>query len=232
MTPAMKEAGWKYGHRSQVILDGTFGVCNKKILLFIMMGVDELNRRVPLALFLFSAPSDNKRKSAGYNTEVLERLLQKWKEAMGTRNGEAFLPKVAITDTDMVERGALLKVFPDIWLLICKFHIRQSWKNHCNTHTRGNTGVHTQVKARLRAVENVLIESHDHVAAKKIVEDEREILQRQRETELNLTAKERAALEGAEEHLRYLNEYWLWEGLWQNWSLYGWQQGWDATLTP
>ena len=35
MTPAMKEAAWKYAHCSQVILDGTFGMCNKKTLLML-----------------------------------------------------------------------------------------------------------------------------------------------------------------------------------------------------
>jgi hypothetical protein len=37
----MKDAAWQYAPKSQVVLDGTFGICDKKILLFILMGVDD-----------------------------------------------------------------------------------------------------------------------------------------------------------------------------------------------
>ena len=39
------------------------------------------------------------------------------------------MPFVAITDTDTKERGALQAVWPGIWLLLCKFHVRQCWTN-------------------------------------------------------------------------------------------------------
>jgi hypothetical protein len=55
----MDDAAWVYGHNSQVILDGTFGVCSTRLLLFIVMGVDEHGRGVPLAMLLFSAPTGN-----------------------------------------------------------------------------------------------------------------------------------------------------------------------------
>lgn len=53
-TSEMQRAAWKYCHGSQLILDGTFGVCDRKMLLFIAMGVDEGGRGVPVAFFLFS----------------------------------------------------------------------------------------------------------------------------------------------------------------------------------
>ena len=81
--PDMREAAWKYGHKSQIILDGTFGVCDKKILLFIVMGVDEWGKGIPLAFLLFSAPSGNRHTAAGYNTEVIARLLGEWKKSLG-----------------------------------------------------------------------------------------------------------------------------------------------------
>jgi hypothetical protein len=49
---------------------------------------------------------------------------------MGVHDDVAFEPLVTLTDTDLKERGALILVFPRIWLLICKFHIHQSWQNH------------------------------------------------------------------------------------------------------
>ncbi|KAI0090066.1 hypothetical protein BDY19DRAFT_1035947 [Irpex rosettiformis] len=107
-TPEMKEAAWKYAHQSQIIVDGTFGISSKKVLLFIVMGVDETNRGVPLAFLLFSVPSTNWKTAAGYDTAVLLRLLDAWKNAMGMRNGESFDVWVVITDTDLTERAALL----------------------------------------------------------------------------------------------------------------------------
>ncbi|TFK18133.1 hypothetical protein FA15DRAFT_731220 [Coprinopsis marcescibilis] len=38
--PAMTEASWEYGHRSQIVLDGTFGVCSSRLLLFIALALD------------------------------------------------------------------------------------------------------------------------------------------------------------------------------------------------
>ncbi|KAI0310439.1 hypothetical protein OF83DRAFT_1155122 [Amylostereum chailletii] len=40
-----------------------------------------------------------------------------------------FAPKMAITDTDHKERGALLIVWPSIMLLLCKFPVRQCWRS-------------------------------------------------------------------------------------------------------
>ena len=58
-TEEMKDESWWYGHQSQVILDGTFGICDKNMLLFILMGVDEKKKGVPLIFPLFSAPRGN-----------------------------------------------------------------------------------------------------------------------------------------------------------------------------
>jgi len=59
-TPEMREAAWKYGHQSQIILDGTFGV-----------------------FLLFSAPSGNRHTAAGYNTEIIARLIDEWTKSLG-----------------------------------------------------------------------------------------------------------------------------------------------------
>lgn len=88
MEEVVKEAAWKYAHLSQILLDGTFGICNAKIFLFIIMAVDEQNRGVPLAFLMFSTLSENQRTAAGCNTDVLAHLLGKWKESLGSRNGE------------------------------------------------------------------------------------------------------------------------------------------------
>ncbi|KAJ3523870.1 hypothetical protein NM688_g8655 [Phlebia brevispora] len=220
-TPEMKEAAWQYAHHSQIILDGTFGICNKKMLLFIVMGVDEANRGVPLAFFLFSAPHDNQHTSAGYNTEVLERMLTEWKKAMGKRGDEEFDVWVAITDTDLMERGALLRVFPRIWLLICQFHIRQSWKNHRASALKGISRTHAQLRARLKALEDALVATEAIDDARSLLTREREALIAQRAQEPDLDESEHTAMKGALEHIDYLENYWTRDFLWQSWSRFG-----------
>lgn len=128
-TKDMDNAVWKHAHNSQVILDGTFGVCSSHLLLFIAMGIDKEGKGVPLALFLFSAPTGNKATHAGYNRQILGELLRKWKAHLSKGHDVIFCPLVVITDTDTKERGALLDVWPEIWLLLCCFHIRQCWTN-------------------------------------------------------------------------------------------------------
>jgi hypothetical protein len=39
---------------------------------------------------------------------------------------------VVITDTDLKERKALELVWPNALMLLCMFHVRQSWKNKLN----------------------------------------------------------------------------------------------------
>ena len=76
-TSEMKDVAWKFGHNSQIMLDGTFGVCTRKLLLFITVGIDDKGRGVPLAFMLFSAPSGNKQTSSGYDSGILACLLCK-----------------------------------------------------------------------------------------------------------------------------------------------------------
>jgi hypothetical protein len=77
-TDDMNEAAWKYGHEKQIILDGTFGICNSRMLLFIVMAIDENRKGIPIAFLMFSAPTGNKQSSAGYDTGILTKLLRKW----------------------------------------------------------------------------------------------------------------------------------------------------------
>ncbi|RDX39548.1 hypothetical protein OH76DRAFT_1302925, partial [Lentinus brumalis] len=221
-TREMHDAAWKYCHSSQLILDGTFGVCDRKMLLFIAMGVDEQGHGVPVAFFLFSAPSGNKKTDAGYNTEILQKLLLRWKTALDSADSRfkpgpevSFTPKVAITDTDLKERNALVRIFPEIWLLICKFHLRQSWRNHRARVLKGTSSLHSEIRSRLHKLEDHLIESLDHAEGMAAIERERAVMTSEVEPQ------DAALAAGALEHLTYLTGYWMSESLWQSWSAYG-----------
>jgi hypothetical protein len=141
-TSEMDNAAWKYGHHSQIILDRTFGVCSTRLLLFITMAVDEHGKGVPIVLFLFSAPTGNRATQAGYNTAILWKLLTQWKTHLKVSHGsdDKFTPYVAIMDTDTKERSALLDVWINICLLICKFHLQQCWTNHQKKLLGGKPG--------------------------------------------------------------------------------------------
>ena len=131
-TKDMNAAAWKYAHCSQLVLDGTFSICTSRLLLFIALAQDENRKGVPLAFFLFSAPTGNKATHAGYNTKILNELLSHWHNHLNRLDPSKgpFTPYIAITDTDTKERGALIQVWPGIILLLCKFHLRQCWTNH------------------------------------------------------------------------------------------------------
>jgi hypothetical protein len=131
-TPNMEQAAWAYVHKSQLILDGTFGVSSSRLLLWIAMGLDAQGKGIPVAMFLFSAPAGSLATHSGYNIGILSHLLKTWKDWLSSRGSAAnriFEPAVAITDTDVKERGALTLTWPSIRLLLCKFHLRQCWTN-------------------------------------------------------------------------------------------------------
>jgi hypothetical protein len=210
-TKEMREASWLYGHKSQIILDGTFGLCDKRLLLFIVMGLDEERRGVPLAFLLFSAPTGNRQTSAGYNTDIITQLLRKWRESLGKRDGEVFIPLVAITDTDLIERAALLRVFPHIWLLICKFHLRQSWRNHRNRELKGKSQPFLDTKSHLRRLEESLVKTTTIDEARAAIQREREWLEGLAESDPRLAEKGMV-------HIDYLLNYWTTDALWKSWS--------------
>lgn len=214
-TEEMKKAAWDYGHESQIILDGTFGICDRKLLLFIIMGIDDKNVGVPLAFLLFSAPSENQQTSSGYNSEILRKLLERWVHSLGTKGGVTFLPAVCITDTDHKERNALSLVLPYIVLLICRFHIRQSWRNSRTKRIRGDSALHRELLDGARHLEAALLLTESFSIAKQLVLSEKAKLQL-------LPMEHSSTVKQAEDHLDYLSSYWLAsEALWESWSARG-----------
>ncbi|KAJ7163718.1 hypothetical protein C8R46DRAFT_998727 [Mycena filopes] len=219
-TDDMNRAAWRYGHDSQIILDGTFGVCDSRLLLFIVMAVDENRKGVPVAFLLFSAPGGNKQTSSGYDTKILTKLLGKWSESLNKCGhlygfpGVIFRPLSAITDTDLKERGALIIIFPDIWLLICRFHLRQSWRNHRNKHLKGKSPVMLDLKHRMGSLETALVATQTIAAARELLEAERQVM-------VKLAVTHKRAARKATKHINYLDTYWTTENLWKSWSDYG-----------
>ena len=84
------------------MMDGTFGVSDETILLFIVMVLDELWRGVPVAYFLFSAAPGAKLFSSSYDHSILLEFLQDWRNAvtnthlLDSGSAEPFSPKVSL----------------------------------------------------------------------------------------------------------------------------------------
>ncbi|KAL0956114.1 hypothetical protein HGRIS_002282 [Hohenbuehelia grisea] len=190
-TAEMDEAAWKYGHQSQIILDGTFGICSVRMLLFITLAVDEDGKGVPLAFLLFSAPTGNRATHAGYNTEILQELLSKWQQRLSNTR-RRFTPAVAITDTDTKERKKLLPSTTGV----------QFWREH--------------VVSRLKTLEIQLIKSINHKSAELMIETEQCYLQ-----QLETSAESQRAAQAGLRFLEHLKENWMPISLWQSWSQCG-----------
>ena len=224
-TSDQRQAAWKHGHQRWIHLDGTFGASKHKVLLFILLVVDDNNKGIPVSYFLFTPPSSNKHTAAGYSTEVLTHLFTIYKEKMtkdlretsGKPNHEEFRPLVAMTDTDYKERGALAAVWPGIRLLICYFHVRQCWKNEMRKQL-GRGGSHAAIRQRqiLQTHLNMVIQAAHQM--EKDPEDVRiHISQRKQAIEQLMSQQEAAGvhaeliavLKGGVNFLKYVQSTWL-----------------------
>ncbi|RKO91119.1 hypothetical protein BDK51DRAFT_46036 [Blyttiomyces helicus] len=70
------------GHEKLIFMDGTFAIRLQKMLLFMVLVINEKYKGVPVALFLFSASPKNRATSSDYGAAILLRFLLKWKAAM------------------------------------------------------------------------------------------------------------------------------------------------------
>jgi hypothetical protein len=136
-TPCQQEMAWKFGHKSQMLMDGTFGVCSTCVLVFFLMVVDDRNVGVLVAAIVFTPKKDAKAGHASYDGALLKDLLNRWRVGMGTNaDGEEFDIRVGNTDNDLHERFALGKIQPDVFLILCMFHTWQAWRNGLNCYLR------------------------------------------------------------------------------------------------
>ncbi|KAJ7171536.1 hypothetical protein C8R46DRAFT_846840, partial [Mycena filopes] len=136
-TPEQQQLAWKYGHKKLVLMDLTFGFCNGRALLIILMVLDDRGKGLPVAEILFTAKKSAKAVHADYDKLILDKLLGLWKDGMGTNAaGESFEFVVGLTDNDARERFTLDKRFSAILILLCLFHVWQAWRNALNKYLR------------------------------------------------------------------------------------------------
>lgn len=133
MSAKQREMAWSFGHRKQMLMDGTFNVCGSRVLFFILMVINNENCGIPVCQTIFSARQEAKATHANYNGQLLKQYLSEWKASMGkNEDGEEFNMTVANTDNDVHECHALQINFPEVLLLLCRFHTWQAWRNGMN----------------------------------------------------------------------------------------------------
>ncbi|CAD6912055.1 unnamed protein product, partial [Tilletia controversa] len=211
-TQEMQDAAWKYGHNGQLVIDGTFGVSSTKILLFVLLTVDDTGRGLPIGYLIFT-PLHGQRTHAGYDTAVLRELPINWSSALGTRHGMQFAPKLAITDTCVRERAAIKSVWPDVQLRLCTFHVRQAWNNHKKQCIRSN-GIADNGSSSRALVGESIMNLHKQVIGAADAETAR---QRVREVESYWASRlqsqqDRSVLAGLKKHCDYFVKFWLGSG--------------------
>ena len=68
---------WLYGHKKQILMDLTFGVCSAHCSLLIIMVIDDQGVGIPITFITFTTQKSAKAAHAGYNGALLEDL-QAW----------------------------------------------------------------------------------------------------------------------------------------------------------
>ena len=76
------QLAWKWGHCRFMVMDGTFNTSKSPLLLFGIVVVDERNKGIPVALLLLTPKNRVKGHSSDYDSHVLQRLLEAFRDAV------------------------------------------------------------------------------------------------------------------------------------------------------
>jgi len=95
-TKNQRDLAWKFGHQQILHLDGTFGISNKKVLLFTLLVLDDQKKGIPIGYLIFSAAGGAQRASSSYDHSILKELILRYKNKLEQEKGCAFIPKVYI----------------------------------------------------------------------------------------------------------------------------------------
>ena len=71
-TPHMVERARQLAHESMIFMDGTFGISTARLLVFVVMALDEDTRMgIPVAFLIFSASSYARSTAASYDDAII-----------------------------------------------------------------------------------------------------------------------------------------------------------------
>ncbi|RIB19246.1 hypothetical protein C2G38_2036221 [Gigaspora rosea] len=120
---------WQYGHEKYIILDDSFETGNKKLLLYVIMVVDEQNKGIPVGYLLYSRPNNFYMMEANdHKYTILKKLLIEYKKRLNVNgNSHEFTPRIAIIG-DFRERNVVSEIWNGIDLLYSPHKVRQCWE--------------------------------------------------------------------------------------------------------
>ncbi|CAB5191979.1 unnamed protein product [Rhizophagus irregularis] len=127
--------------------------------------------------------------------------------------GCEFVPKVAMTDCDHKERRALIEIWPNIHLILCLFHVLQSWENKLKS-VLGHHGGHEIVAYRKEIYQFL----KNFTEKLKTVTESTNI--NQAEYFLKTNPKKLLIIKGVLDFVYYIRDYWCGD-LASGWCTYG-----------
>ncbi|CAG8443059.1 2702_t:CDS:2 [Cetraspora pellucida] len=117
---------WQYGHEKCIILDDSFETGNKKLLLYVIMVIDEQKKGIPVGYLLFSKSNNPHTMEENNHEDTILKLLIEYKKRLTDKNSQEFTPKIAII-SDFRER-VVSQVWSGIDLLYLPHKVRQCWE--------------------------------------------------------------------------------------------------------
>lgn len=108
-----------------LFMDATYKLTNLRMPLYILLAMGSNGESEIVAFFL----------TAGEDTAILTDMLNMFK----SKNPKWQDMKTVFTDKDMSERDAVKKVFPDVALLLCIFHVLRAMSREITTTKMGIT---------------------------------------------------------------------------------------------
>ncbi|PCH35933.1 hypothetical protein WOLCODRAFT_20228 [Wolfiporia cocos MD-104 SS10] len=142
-TPQQWQLAWKHSHHQLMFLDGTFGFCSARMLLFTPMALNDLKRGVPLGHIIFSACESTKSSSvhANYNrpardeirkhlAHLLLHLLEEidiYEDAIAAFNQEVQYYKTAQFDQNILMKSQAKGALPFLAYLQSYSKYRSFW---------------------------------------------------------------------------------------------------------
>ncbi|KAJ3870920.1 hypothetical protein F5051DRAFT_446926 [Lentinula edodes] len=173
--------------------------------------IDEDRKGVPIAFFLFSAPTGNQATQAGYNTEILRELLNTWK--IHLVNNTACLIHIPALQTQIPKN-----VGPSFRFGRKSFSLSVAFTSASAGRTIGRR-YWLVVRETIGKImcENVCRSSRyssvEHAVARNHLSQVRVYF-----TELLTNPAAKVASKGRVLHLDYLDKYWMPVPMWQSWS--------------
>jgi hypothetical protein len=136
----LRESAVNYCHDGVLHMDGTFGLCDSKLLLFVLYALDDASKgkSSPFAAAVANGSTQACRLASCCSQHLRITALPppdttppSW-SSFSDAAGVAVNVTVAMTDSDVKERTALVTVWHNVELLLCTRHLRECWKHRRN----------------------------------------------------------------------------------------------------